>query len=65
MDCDHIYGYTSNGEVNRDNYNLHRNSSDLNKYTYCPYCRVQLHTIDGVPLRLPEDDDCIRGGCED
>jgi hypothetical protein len=65
MKCDHLYGVTNDGVlITEDNYKLY---NPINKFPYCPYCRAQLHTIeDLIPLGLPKDDeDCIRGGCED
>jgi hypothetical protein len=66
MKCDHIYAYAGAVEVSKDNYYQHKDSYDFTYFTYCPFCRVQLHTLDGIPLGLPKDeDDCIQGGCED
>lgn len=70
VDCHHLYGIVADDcdpvfDIDKDNYSMYEDNNNLEKFTYCPYCRVQLHTIDGVPLGLPEDDDCIRGGCED
>ena len=68
MDCEHLYGILMNSpatEVNYDNYSTYGEDLRMLKFTYCPFCRIQLHTIDGIPLGLPQDDDCIRGGCED
>jgi len=68
MKCDHVYGTDPLiGIIDQDNYPEYP-TTDFVKFTYCPYCKVQVHTIDGVPLGLPADypeDDCIRGGCED
>ena len=72
MKCEHVFGLAETqdgGElITRDNYRHFDSIYHIEKFTYCPYCKVQVHTIDGVPLGLPVDypeDDCIRGGCED
>ena len=69
MKCNHAYGaaWEENTLVTAESYDYYSNVL-MEKFTYCPYCKVQVHTIDGVPLDLPVDypeDDCIRGGCED
>ena len=68
MMCDHVYGYATLDEelVIADTYKSF-NESQIVKFTYCPYCRVQVHTTDEeqLPLGLDVEDDCIKGGCED
>jgi len=67
--CSHLYGHVINGtQVNEDNYELQMRSIDFVRFTYCPFCRTQLHTIDGIPLGLSwleVEEDCQKGGCND
>ena len=67
LKCDHLYGHIIRGcEVTEDNYELQRSCVDFVRFTYCPFCRTQLHNLDGSPIGLPNiEDDCIKGGCED
>jgi hypothetical protein len=64
--CSHVYGYHCNeGLIDEENYEWLKGDSLLVKFTYCPYCRAQVHTLDGIPLGLIPDDDCEKGGCAD
>ena len=67
-DCIHTYGYYHKELVSADLYHELNDDGFFIKFTYCPWCRVQLHTMDGKVLGLPPDDiedDCVKGGCAD
>lgn len=64
-ECKHTYGFHYNGGIiGSDEYETY---TDLIKFTYCPWCRTQLHTLDGEPLGIlaKTEDDCLKGGCND
>jgi len=70
--CSHSYGveYPLLTLVGKGLYHQVKNSKTFEKFTYCPWCKAQVHTIDGIVLGLPEDDDfdeddCIKRGCAD
>ena len=70
LECDHLYGVVEDYcdpifNVNYDNYSICKDEPYFEKYTYCPYCKMQLHTPDGKPLDFPKDDDCQKRGCAD
>lgn len=63
--CRHTYGYAKGSLLEHSNYKAY-SIYEVVKFTYCPWCRVQLHTLDGIALGKPEvDEDCVKGGCED
>ena len=70
IQCDHIYGVVWSYdpvEITEDNYDNNKDDPHLEKYTYCPFCRKQLHTLDGVPIGIYtyDEDDCQKRGCAD
>jgi hypothetical protein len=66
-DCNHTYGFYMDELIDSDSYNTVAGWG-FTRFTYCPWCRTQLYTIDGEPLGISleeKDDDCKKGGCAD
>jgi hypothetical protein len=70
--CNHTYGHYESASrfaiLDEHNYHSIQDDGFMVRYTYCPWCRTQLHTLDGVVLGLPDfdaEDDCPKGGCND